>query len=202
MNMILMKKRWKYDLGIDRYNRAIEANPTDYRAYNNRGIYHIKRGRYDLAIVDFNKAIELNPSSDMVYVNRGTAHQEMGHYEHSIADFSEALRLNPKNSMAYNNRGFSLLLLGRLDEAESDIRKSIEISPENIYALNSMAELYAARNNAPEACRWLTMAIEKGYNNWSYLRTSRTYDNIRNSHCFRKIISQGREGLHRDGQGA
>jgi len=80
--------------------------------------------------------------------------------------------------------------VGRYEDAERDIRKSLELSPNNIYALNSMAELAASRNNAPEACAWLTLAIEKGYNNWSYIRSSRTYDNIRDSLCFKKIISR------------
>jgi hypothetical protein len=53
-----------------------------------------------------------------------------------------------------------------------------------------MAELCAARNDAPEACTWLTLAIEKGYNNWPYIRSSRTYDNIRDSLCFKKIVSR------------
>ena len=33
-------------------------------------------------------------------------------------------------------------------------------------------------------------AIGKGYNNWSYIKTSKTYDNIRNSPCFIEIISR------------
>ena len=49
---------------------------------------------------------------------------------------------------------------------------------------------FVSGNDAPEACIWLTQAIEKGYNNWSYIRSSRTYDNIRDSLCFKKILSR------------
>jgi Flp pilus assembly protein TadD len=80
------------------------------------------------------------------------------------------------------------MLMGIYEEAERDIRKALELSPNNIYALNSMAELCAARHDAVEACRWLRRAIEMGYNNWSYIINSKTYDNIRNDPCFKRFI--------------
>jgi len=92
--------------------------------------------------------------------------------------------------MPYNNRGFAFLLMGNLDAAEADIRTSLRLNPDNIYALNSMAEVYAARNNAEEACLWLSRAIEKGYNNWNYIRTSKTYANIHHAPCFREIMEK------------
>jgi hypothetical protein len=52
-----------------------------------------------------------------------------------------------------------------------------------------MAELCAARNDAEESCRWLRKAVAKGYNNWQYIKTSKTYDAIRNAECFKGIIA-------------
>ncbi len=183
-----MKKTWKHDFDIIRYTKAIELNPGDFGAYNNRGIAYQKRGDTELSIRDFSKAIELNPAFVQAYINRGNVYQETGQYESSITDVTRAIELQPWNSMAYNNRGFTRMLMGRYEEAELDIRKAIELSPNNIYALNSMAELCAARQDAIEACRWLRLAIEKGYNNWSYIRNSKTYDNIRNAACFKKLM--------------
>ncbi|MCL0083910.1 hypothetical protein M1N77_05230 [Thermodesulfovibrionales bacterium] len=74
------------------------------------------------------------------------------------------------------------------EEAERDIKKSLEINPDNIYALNSMAELSSAKNNPEETCRWLKKAIEKGFNDWKYIETSKTYDSIRNSQHFISIV--------------
>ena len=184
-----MMKTWKYDFDIAKYSREIEEHPDNYRAYNNRGIVYQKKGLHHLSIADFNKVLELNPFFVLAYVNRGNAHQEVGEYESAVADLNKAIELDPDNSMAYNNRGFTFMLMGRYEDAERDIRKSLQLGPNNIYALTSMAELHAARNDAPEACKWLILAIEKGYNNWSYIRSSKTYDNVRDSHCFKKIIS-------------
>jgi len=59
-----------------------------------------------------------------------------------------------------------------------------------------MAELYAAKNDADEACEWLRRALGKGYNNWSYIKASKTYDNIRKSACFIEIISSHDSSHH------
>jgi tetratricopeptide (TPR) repeat protein len=184
-----MIKKWKYDRAIVRFSKAIKLNPDDYIAYKNRGNAYYKKKLYDLAIADYNKAIKLNPGFVVAYNNRGIVYQEIGQCDLAIADYNKAIELNPKNGMPYNNRGFTLLLMGRLEEAERDIRKSLELNASNIYALNSMAELYAAKNDPIEACKWLKEAIKKGYNNWPYIKTSGTYNNIRNSSCFKEIIS-------------
>jgi tetratricopeptide (TPR) repeat protein len=184
-----MVKKWKYDRDIVRFSKAIKLNPGDYAAYKNRGNAYYKKKLYDLALADYSKAIELNPGFVVAYNNRGNVYQEIGRCDLAIADYNKAIELNPQNGMPYNNRGFTLLLMGRLEEAERDIRKSLELNAGNIYALNSMSELYAAKNDPIEACKWLKKAIEKGYNNWSYIKISRTYNNIRNSSCFKEIIS-------------
>ncbi len=185
-----MVKKDKVGSALMKYNKAILNNPHDYRAYNNRGNLYLQMGNYKRAISDYNKAIEENPEFALVYINRGYAYQEMGFYELSIADYSKAIELNPLNSMAFNNRGFTFLLMGKYEEAEIDIKKALEISPDNIYALNSMAEFHAIQDNKDEACRWLRIAIDKGFNNWNYIKTSKTYDNIRNHPCFKEIVSK------------
>jgi tetratricopeptide (TPR) repeat protein len=70
----------------------------------------------------------------------------------------------------------------------TDIQRALEINRDNIFALNSMAELYAVKGEPEKACCWLDKAISKGYNNWAYLRSSKTYDKIRDSECFRDIL--------------
>ena len=149
--------------------------------YYNSGVAKDERGDLKGAIADYSKAIEINPHYFIAYNNRGNSYQHIGRHDLAIADYNKTIELEPENGMPYNNRGFTFLLLGELEKAEGDLRKSLELNENNIYALNSMAELYSARNNPDEACRWLKMAVQKGYNNWNYLKTSKTYDNIRYS---------------------
>lgn len=174
---------------IAHYSKMIKANQLDYRALNNRGNEYEKRGHHDLAIDDYNRCIELRPDFALAYINRGNTYQKIGNYNRALEDYNKAIELNPNKDMAYNNRGFHYMLMGHFEQAEKDIRKALEISPNNIYALNSMAELFAARNDAEEACRWLKKAIDRGYNNWNYIRISKTYENIRTSRCYQEIMA-------------
>jgi tetratricopeptide (TPR) repeat protein len=183
-----LEKDFKRD-PISYYSQLIKKNPQDYRALNNRGNEYEKRGHHELAIADYNRCISVRPDFVIVYINRGNAYQNVGDYESALSDYSKAIELKPRSDMAYNNRGFHKMLMGDLDGSEQDIRTALEISPNNIYALNSMAELFSARNEPEKACRYLQEAIQKGYNNWNYIKISGTYDNIRDSDCFKRIVA-------------
>lgn len=185
-----MTKTWKYDFDIARYTREIEQDAKNFRAYKERGNVYFRKKEFDHAIADYNKAIELKPDFFLAYNNRGNVYMQTGQYALAIADYDKAIALKPDNGMPYNNRGFAFLLMGNLDAAEADIQASLRLNPDNIYAMNSMAEIHAERDNAEEACRWLHKAIEKGYNNWNYIRSSPTYKKIQNSLCFRELISK------------
>ena len=56
------------------FSDAIELNPNDAEAYNNRGVAYSNKGDYDRAIADYTKAIELNPDYVEAYSNRGGAY--------------------------------------------------------------------------------------------------------------------------------
>ena len=56
-------KRREYGVDGRRYFRkAIELDPNDAAAYNNRGISYSDLGQYQRAIEDYDKAIELDPN--------------------------------------------------------------------------------------------------------------------------------------------
>jgi tetratricopeptide (TPR) repeat protein len=55
------------------HTKAIELNPNDSEAYNNRGDAKNDLEDYKGAIVDYTKAIELNTNYSEAYNSRGTA---------------------------------------------------------------------------------------------------------------------------------
>ena len=194
----VMPKTWKHDLDIAKYSREIEQDPSNFRAYKERGNAYCRKREFDRAVADYSKAVELNPDYFLAYNNRGNVYMQTARYDLAIADYNRAIELKPENGMPYNNRGFAFLLMGDLEQAEADIRISLKLNPANIYALNSMAEISAAKGDAAGACRWLQLAIKKGYNNWTYIMTSPTYDAVRADDCFVEIM-RGRkppEGTH------
>src|SRR5262249_19854472 len=73
--------------------RAIQLDPTDPKAYNNRGTAYIRLDRLNDALMDFQQATELDPNYAIAYLNIGSIyyHQEM--VEQAIPYFEKAAHL-------------------------------------------------------------------------------------------------------------
>ena len=156
------------------YSKAIEIDPEDYNAINNRGLIKNELKDYEGAIADFIKVIEMNPKDDFAYNNRGNSKFYLKDYEGAIADYTKAIEINPKYLNAYNNRGNSKLELKNYEGAIADYTNAIEINPENsnAYAYRGMAkERLEKRNffrfifngNLKSACDDWKKASELGY---------------------------------------
>ena len=70
-----MSNRW--DEALNAYDKAIELNPNDAPAYNNRGLAYDNLDKNDLAIADYKKAIELNPKYGAAFNNLGKTLREL-----------------------------------------------------------------------------------------------------------------------------
>ena len=88
-----------YQGAIADCNEAIELDPKNATAYNNRGYAKGKLVDYQGAIADYNKAIELEPKDAAAYNNRGRAKRELGDYQGACLDWGKAGELG--NSGAY-----------------------------------------------------------------------------------------------------
>jgi tetratricopeptide (TPR) repeat protein len=119
----------QYEEAIEDYNKAIELNPKNAEAYNNRGNAHSELNKHEEAIEDFNKAIELDPKYAEAYNNRGNAYYELNKHEEAIEDFNKAIELNPNFAAAYNNRGITLVQTNEeLDKAIGDFKHARDLS--------------------------------------------------------------------------
>jgi tetratricopeptide (TPR) repeat protein/S1-C subfamily serine protease len=82
-----------YPSEIDDLNQAIQLNPSDAEAYNNRGLAYLELKDYQAAIADFNQALEINPNSANAYSGRGAAYVLSGDTPSGIADLQKASQL-------------------------------------------------------------------------------------------------------------
>ena len=92
-----------FDGAIKLCNKALELNPNNFFAYNNRGLAYSSLKQYERAIQDYDKAIQLNPNDDYAHNNRGWAYYCLKQHKKAIKDFEKALELNPNYEFAKNN---------------------------------------------------------------------------------------------------
>ena len=102
--VLLTLIQWILKRAIEDFNKAIDLNPEDAGAYNNRGLAYGKTGNFHAAIQDFNTAIDLNPEDALFHSGRGVAYFWTGNFHAAIEDYSRAIDLNPEDAGVYKDR--------------------------------------------------------------------------------------------------
>jgi tetratricopeptide (TPR) repeat protein len=112
-------------------NRAIELDPKNAQAYNNRGralaATHDEKG----ALADYEKAMQLDPKYSSPFTNRGNIKKDNRDYKGAIADYTHAIELKPDWFGNYVNRGEARNRIYDWDGAIADFTKAIEFKPED-----------------------------------------------------------------------
>lgn len=113
---------------IEYYSKAIQLDPKDADAYNNRGVAKNNLGRYAEAIADFDKAIELNSKSANAYSHRGFSKHRLGHSIEGLIDLDIAIQLKSNYAAGYNRRGKVKFDLEQYVEAIADYDEAVKIA--------------------------------------------------------------------------
>ncbi len=142
------------------YDKAIELEPENAKAYNGRGNVHHEQRFEERAIADYTRAIQLNPNEANYYYNRGASYEIQDKLNLAITDYNEAIKLNPKSAESYLNRGIALDRQGNHDSAKIDFRKAIELDPKNSNAYNNLGIVYGNQGNYKLAIENYNKAIQ------------------------------------------
>jgi tetratricopeptide (TPR) repeat protein len=110
----------EYEAAIVSYSEAIDADPRNAIAFNNRGIAYFQLGHLDAAIEDFDRAIVLDEKASVIHYNRGNAYLRLGQFDRAIRDYSAAIRIDPSDANAYANRAIAHELRDDQARAASD----------------------------------------------------------------------------------
>jgi tetratricopeptide (TPR) repeat protein len=101
----------EYGKAIVDYNKAIELNSNDSKAYIDRGLVKNELEDFKGAILDYNKAIQLKPNESMAYSFRGIAKAIIKDFKGAILDFNKSIELNPNESLVYYVRGLAKAIM-------------------------------------------------------------------------------------------
>jgi tetratricopeptide (TPR) repeat protein len=148
------------EAAIAAYTRAIELDPEDATAFNNRGNAYYDSGDYARAIADYDRAIDIDPQHEKAYYNRGNAYRDKGDYDVAIADYTQAIDIDPQYEKAYNNRGIAYSDKGDYDAAIADYTQAIDIDPQHEKAYYNRGNAYRDKGNYDTAIGDYNKAIE------------------------------------------
>ena len=132
--------------------KSITIDPTEAKAYFNRGLAHAKSGGdAKKSLDDFTKAIELNVNYAGAYTNRANIYLQMSEFQKAIMDCNKAIELSPNEAEPYYNRGLAYFNMEEPKKAFKDYNKVIELDPENAEAFFKRGFLNSQSGNTQEA---------------------------------------------------
>ena len=117
------------------YDKAINADPKNGRAWANRGNLMLQTGKYDDAIKSYNRAIEIDPiffrpgyNIDYTHAlsNKGTMFFIEKKYGDAIEFFDKALQVDPFNFHAWFMKARTFFELKRYKEASEYLVEHIQ----------------------------------------------------------------------------
>jgi len=169
------------------------AQPDQAKTYDKKGDSFLEKNNYKDAIDAYSISIKYDPNNAVVYVKRGIANFRLNNSQEAISDFDKVIEIAPKDLRslvsAYFLRGECNMKLGNSDQAMKDFDNVLSIDPKNYSAYYNKACLYSLAKNITEACNALKKSIELGYNHWNHIKKDSDIDNIRNSSCYKEIMS-------------
>lgn len=143
------------------FNKAIELDPNNAEAYNDRGYLkvqkadkifvlrnngHMKEKQDEVlrdAMADYTKALTLDSNCSHAFSNRGFLRKREQDLKGALEDFDAALKVNPSLCSTFLARGHTKELLGDLSGAMADYNEAIKLKPD-------FAAAYKNRSNLKE----------------------------------------------------
>jgi len=153
----------KHKTEVEKYTKAIQANPKDVLAYHNRAVAYCRLGSHGQAVDDFTNAIKLDPKNAILYYNRAIAYGALGKPEQAIDDGTKAIALNTKDTNAYINRGIDYIALGDGDRAVKDLNRAIEFNAQDASAYYARGVAYYRIESKELALKDFKKAAQMGY---------------------------------------
>jgi len=119
-----------YDDLIAIKTRAIQAEPHNGIALNNRGVAKWELGLLDEALRDLSEAAREMPQSAVPLINCGDVLKKLSRFSEALTHYKAAIQLEPENPYIRRSCAHLLHELERFDEATAHYDVAIRLQPE------------------------------------------------------------------------
>ncbi|HEY2685601.1 MAG TPA: tetratricopeptide repeat protein, partial [Steroidobacteraceae bacterium] len=140
-----------YEAALELMGRAIEANPLDATAFNDRGIVLKALRRFGDSKASFERAIALLPRYAAAHSNLGNLLREMRQEEAAFLSYQRALQADPACADAHANFGVLLGDLARWEESIAHFDEALIRKPGDAHLLCNRGVALERLGNLDEA---------------------------------------------------
>ena len=143
------------------FTNLIEANGTDERHWQCRGVVRSSRRNFDGAIADFTRSIELAPRDAHNYGLRGMAWSAKGDFDAALKDLDAGIDIDTTVAELYYGRAAVWVAKGYPDRAIAEANKCIGLDPEFADAYDIRASARRAKGDLDNAIGDYSEAIRR-----------------------------------------
>lgn len=128
----------KFDQALVLIDRAIQIDPNNAVAWNNRGNALRALNRPQLAIESYNKAIALKGDYPVAYYNLGNVLRDLNDPKAAVESYTKAITFKVDYAEACNSLGKALMDLGQHEAAKARFEAAITINANYAEAHNNL----------------------------------------------------------------
>lgn len=154
-----------YSESIELFNKAIEENPADAKAYRRRGRSKRFSGNHTAALNDYVSSLNLNGQEANTYIGRAQTLVRLQNYEAALQDYQTALRIDPdsphKKTILYNT-AWIYQELKKFKEALEHYDQVLDLDPNHQKSLVNRAFIKYQQNQIQSACEDWILAKDLG----------------------------------------
>ena len=132
----------RYSQAEEELSRAVAAEPTNWKLWNNLGVVRIQLGENESAIKAFEKARTSSPQEAAPYFGLGLAYMKTSDYEKALEAYRGGLALDPNDMVANQNYAFLLTQNGDFRDAIEPLKRLKSLHSEDISTRATLIEAY------------------------------------------------------------
>ena len=122
-------------------NMALDLDPHNAKALQQRGLLYQNEKQHELAIADFTSANGLTPQQPDPLLGRATSYLALGKAREAAADLDEAVQASPQNGQLWIGRGAAYEKLGDKDKAADSYGRALLLRPKDEAARSGLARV-------------------------------------------------------------
>lgn len=150
---------------IEVYDRALQANPTDYMTWFRRANEYYRHNEYVRALDDVNNALTYAPAGDtdlrfQAYMLRAGIYNQTNKHELALADLNSAIALDGNSYAAIYQKANTEFELGNYGTARVDYTRLQRLNSRSTEALLGLARCAVKENNLSAATDYLQQAVD------------------------------------------
>jgi len=88
----------EYENELKTCDKILKLDPSDFKAWMDRGYALLQLGKFEEALESYNKAIEIKPKDTTAWYNKGAALSNLGRFEEAAEVYTNLLEITPNDA--------------------------------------------------------------------------------------------------------